>query len=118
MNKLINLTPHPVTLMIGICNSASITLNSDGVARCTQTTNIVDTLNIPCVFKNVGIDISITETSFGDVEGLPESTDGTYYIVSRLVRQALPDRNDLLVPNEIIRDAAGNIIGCGSLARN
>jgi hypothetical protein len=40
-----------------------------------------------------------------------------YYIVSQLVKSALPSRNDLLVPAEVVRDASGNIIGCRSLGR-
>lgn len=37
-----------------------------------------------------------------------------YYIVSRMVANALPNRKDLLVPNELVRDDQGNIIGCRS----
>jgi hypothetical protein len=39
----------------------------------------------------------------------------TYYIVSQLVKSALPNRCDLLVPAEVQRDEKGNIIGCRSL---
>jgi hypothetical protein len=39
----------------------------------------------------------------------------TYYIVSQLVKSALPHRFDLLVPAEIVRNSAGIIIGCKSL---
>lgn len=40
-----------------------------------------------------------------------------YYIVSQLVKSALPDREDLLVPAEVVRDEQGHIIGCRSLGR-
>ena len=40
-----------------------------------------------------------------------------YYIVSQIVKSALPNRADLLVPAEVVRDNAGNIIGCKSLGR-
>lgn len=39
----------------------------------------------------------------------------TYYIVSQIVKSALPTRKDLLVPAEVVRDENGNIVGCKSL---
>ena len=39
----------------------------------------------------------------------------TFYIVSQLVKSALPNRSDLLVPAEMVRDEKGAIIGCKSL---
>jgi hypothetical protein len=57
----------------------------------------------------------LTKTGFGDVEGLPEYKSGTYYIVSQIVKNALPKRWDLLVPAEVVRDSRGTIIGCKSL---
>jgi len=56
-------------------------------------------------------------TKFGQPEGLPEFRKETFYIVSQLVKSALPDRTDLLVPAEVVRDEKGNIVGCKSLGR-
>ena len=39
----------------------------------------------------------------------------TFYIVSQLVKSALPNRSDLLVPAEMVRDEKGAILGCRSL---
>lgn len=65
-----------------------------------------------------GIDgIPITETKFGEVENLPEFKEGVFYIVSQMVKNALPNRKDLLVPTETVRDRAGRVIGCRSLGR-
>ena len=58
-----------------------------------------------------------TRTQYGEPEGLPDYEEGIYYIVSQLVKSALPNRNDLLVPAEVQRDTDGNIIGCRSLGR-
>lgn len=60
-------------------------------------------------------DIRVTKTKFGNPEGLPDYEFGTFYIVSQLVKSALPSREDLLVPAEVQRDTNGNIIGCLSL---
>ena len=57
----------------------------------------------------------LTETSFGDVVDLPAPAPDTLYIVSRLVATAA-NRDDLVVPNGIVRDDNGNIIGCKSLS--
>ena len=104
--EIINLTPHDVNVVLP--NEDVWTFPSEGEARCSQKTTEAGFIGI----------IPITQTSFGAVEGLPEEKEGTYYIVSRLVMQACPSRKDLLVPNEIIRDDTGRIIGCRSLANN
>jgi len=61
--------------------------------------------------------IDIMQKSFSEVEGLPEPKENTYYIVSALVAGAAKNRNDLLIPNDTVRDEEGRIIGCRSLAR-
>ena len=38
-------------------------------------------------------------------------------IVSRLVVDALPHRFDLVAPDDLFRDDAGNVVGAQSLAR-
>ena len=57
----------------------------------------------------------LSKTVYGEPEGLPNAFEGTYYIVSQLVKNALPEREDLLVPAEIVRNPEGMIIGCRSL---
>ena len=47
---------------------------------------------------------------------LPDYEEGVYYIVSALVANAYPERKDLLMVNETIRDDDGRIIGCKSFA--
>jgi hypothetical protein len=59
--------------------------------------------------------IAISSTSWGETTDVPEYLEGTYYIVSQLVKNALPKRKDLLVPKGVIRDDKGNVIGCTRL---
>jgi hypothetical protein len=59
--------------------------------------------------------IPLTKTVFGKPEGLPKFKESTYYVVSQLIKSALSERVDLLVPAEVVRDEKGNIIGCKSL---
>ena len=103
---IINLTPHPVNLL-DVDANVIITFHSEGLARCSQNDIIIGKLNK---------DIILTKTSYGEVIGLPEQSPRTFYIVSRLVRNALPNRTDLLVPNQLIRDSEGQIVGCRSFS--
>lgn len=105
--KIINLTPHTVNI-VDAEGKEIIKFPSEGEARCTQAIIKVGEIN----------GVPLTETSFGEVIGLPKEQEGVNYIVSRLVMQACKVRNDLLVPNELVRDQEGKIIGCKSLAKN
>lgn len=50
------------------------------------------------------------------VEGLPAPSEGTGFIVSRVLA-ASSDRPDLFFPAPEIRDRRGRVVGCGGLAR-
>lgn len=50
--------------------------------------------------------------TYGPVENLPEPVEGTIYIVSGMVRSALPERADLASPGGTIRDGNGRVVGC------
>ena len=106
--KLVNLTPNAVNIVLE--DGASLNIAPSGVvARCTQSD-----VNVGLVCTD-GIAIPLTKTSFGDVS-LPAPDPDTLFIVSRLVATAA-NRDDLVVPNGIVRDDDGNIIGCKSLSR-
>jgi hypothetical protein len=106
---IINKTPHPVTLVD----------NQDKVVKtfpaCPKEELIrLSAKTVPAKELD-GIPTSRTE--FGSAIGLPDFEEGVYYIVSQLVKSAKADRNDLLVPAEVVRDSNGQIIGCKSLGR-
>ena len=104
--KFVNLTPHT----INIFNSDKqpvMTVLSSGHARCSV--NKTETGNIDGV--------QLFETTFGEVEGLPPAEDDTILIVSLLTRQALPERDDLYSPGELLRDENGQPVGCIGLSR-
>lgn len=104
VTQIKNYTPHPIS----ICN------NAGDIIRVIQPEGLV---RLKAVTVPAGeIDgILITRTEFGQPEGLPDFKEGTFYIVSQLVKSALPSRSDLLVPAEVVRDEKGNIVGCRSL---
>ena len=109
---IVNLTPHAVNI-VGNDNSVAITIPASGnVARCSQTIDIVGSITTNSV------SIPISSSSYGEVVDLPDPKPGYYYIVSRLVMSACPARQDLLCPNDLVRNDAGQVIGCRSLANN
>ena len=59
--------------------------------------------------------VPISSTQWGETTDVPEYIEGTLYIVSQLVKNALPKRKDLLVPKGAVKDDKGNIMGCTRL---
>lgn len=104
---VINKTPHAIHI-VGSNNQVVRTYESEGQIR----------LAVKTVQEAPLADgTPTTKTTFGQPEGLPDFEEGTFYIVSQLVKAALSNRADLLVPAEVVRDEKGHILGCKSLGR-
>lgn len=108
MTTFVNCTPHAITLLSAEGEVLFTLPKGAVIPRLVQTTEAVKVVN----------GVPITETQFGDTTNLPAEQEGVYLIVSRLVMAANTYRHDLLVPNELVRDEEGRILGCKSLARN
>jgi hypothetical protein len=95
---LINLTAHTINEV-----TTGVSIPPSGrVARVKASTRKVsDFLGYP-----------IFESTFGEVEGLPEPEEGVMYIVSALCMNACPERDDLLSPGNLLRDENGKPAGC------
>lgn len=107
--NVVNCTPHDVNL---VTENGNITFPRSGIIpRLTEQQQKINSVTVN------GIEIDIMEKSFLEPEGLPEPKENTLFIVSALVAGAIKNRDDLVIPNDIIRDEAGNIIGCRSLAK-
>lgn len=52
-----------------------------------------------------------------DIVNLPEPKPDTYYIVSKMLAQACPERKDLIFPGTVVRNADGHVIGCVDFSR-
>ena len=103
-----NCTPHDIVIF-GATGGVIVTLKPSGdVARVEQTLVQVGECD----------GIPIYRRRFGDLVGLPEPVDGVWFVVSALVAQAAPRRGDLLSPGELIRNTAGQPIGCRGLIRH
>ncbi len=107
MQKIINLTPHEINIYDeNNRHVMDIKLSGLPIPRCQQKQSIAGFIG----------DVTITRQYFGVVENLPEREEETFYIVSRMVADALPGRGDLLVPGPLIRDEKGNPYGCKGLS--
>lgn len=117
---LYNLTPHPI----------SIHLPSGEVIHLGTWANVA---RVEVVVKGRGgfnerlpgvgeVFIPVKGNTYGKVTGLPEwdGTNEKKYVVSRLVAEAAqkenPERGDLYVPGELVRDSEGKVVGCKGLS--
>ena len=105
MNRIVNLTPHTVTL---VCGERTVEVAPSGmIARVSATSQQVGSIEID------GFSFPVVKTVFGDVQGLPEPAENTIYIVSTLVLSAVQGRKDVVAPNTgaAIRDSEGRVVG-------
>ncbi|MHA1835027.1 MAG: hypothetical protein ACTSV7_13710 [Candidatus Baldrarchaeia archaeon] len=106
-----NLTPHGVRIVDEQGNLLVEILPSGQVARLVEEVSRRGDLEVE------GEKIPLYQKKMGRVEGLPAPKEGTLYIVSLPVAQALAGlRNDLVVPHPLVRDSEGKVIGAGGLA--
>ncbi len=140
MTKLINCTPHDIIIVTDeiygdyissddteIIPAFFIIEKSGIIPRLKEVQEKIDVVKTTATRKSElekcgydngwNITVDIMQKSFSEIEGLPEPKKDTYYIVSALVAGAAKDRKDLLIPNELVRDEKGRIIGCKNLAR-
>jgi hypothetical protein len=88
MAVLINMTPHAIRVKEGY--DVTTYPPTGDVARVTVRNEQLNSINGAAVNRPV----------YGTVEGLPAyQKEGMFYIVSMLVRAALPDRKDLISPD-------------------
>ena len=127
--EIINCTPHDIVFVVEnhiddefYVVEKFIIEKSGIIPRLIESQEKVDTFKTEVIReyeneKGWNLYIDIMKKSFNEVEGLPEPQENTYYIVSALVAGAAKNRDDLVVPNDTIRDGEGRIIGCRSLAK-
>lgn len=102
--EVVNLTPHKVSFHLD--GKVVDFFPSGQVARVEEKTTYVSG-----VFQ-------LKRSEKGVVDNLPRPCNGRVYVVSRMVLDACPDRTDLMCPADLVRDEAGNIVGCKSFVVN
>jgi len=109
--KIINLTPHALNFMPEGPGGPVVTIEPSGlVARCSVNRVQVDTVSLD------GVTVPVNKTEFGDVTGLPEPQPDTVFVVSVMVAEAVPERTDVFIVDDTVRDKDGRIIGAKALA--
>lgn len=105
--NIVNLTPH----MLNVRRTDGTWLDvppSGQVARVSENRTHVQVQ---------GFDgIAVTVATYGQVENLPDPQDGVIFIVSALVLQRVPHRRDVFAPGTLIRNDAGQPVGCDGLS--
>lgn len=114
MRRLINLTPHEINLLTD--EGEDYVIPSDGVARLNETRAVDEIVRVE-TSRGAELKINLNELLCDQVNGLPPEDGNYYYIVSRMVAEARSDRNDLLIPDEIVRDQDNKIVGCKAFAK-
>lgn len=108
--KLINLTPHTISILTD-SDMGTIDIHPwTAPARCEMVREEV------CSLRYGGAEIPVNRVSHGAITGLPEPEKGVWYIVSGLVAQAAR-RDDVLSVDDLVRDDKGRVIGARALAR-
>ncbi len=109
MATLLNLTPHTVSLFDATGENLLVSIEPTApAARCSVNNVQVGAAN----------GVPLFASTYGEVIDLPEPREDTIYVVSLIVRQAMPARTDLASPGELIRDTDGKPIGAKGLAVN
>ena len=121
---LINLTPHAIIVFSAVTGETVAEIPPYGlIARVEKASRQIDAeiVAIP-EFGDDGerweYNVPIMASSLSAVSGLPNEQAGVRFIVSAQVRVACADRFDLVSPADLVRDDAGNVIGCRSFEVN
>lgn len=112
MSRIINKTPHSIVLL-NEDNTVKFTWAPEGKPiELTQETSKRG--EITHIFKEKDKRILIKVPLIwmeSESINLPEEKDDVYYIVSTSVKNAFPERLDFIIPNEVVRDNNGMILG-------
>jgi len=104
--NIVNLTPHELNVFNEDGQSVATIPASGQVARISVERKQIGDIN----------GIPLFETKIGEPTGLPERQPDAIYVVSYMFRANF-DREDLWQPGELLRNEAGQPIGCIGLSR-
>jgi hypothetical protein len=113
-SNVVNLTPHDI-VFIDVEENEFVVKPSGIIARVSVTIKVTGYMSVTTPTGT--FTFPITENAYGEVENLPVGDGETIYIVSALVAGRVPNRTDVFIPNESVRDEKGRIIGCRSFGR-
>ena len=100
------MTPHALTL-VG-ANGTLVVPPSGEIARLAVSRTAKNPVEID------GVTLMVNRPMLGEIAGLPEPEFGVILVVSALVAEKA-NRGDVMSPGELVRDAAGVIVGARGL---
>ena len=111
-SDIVNLTPHPLIVVDEEGRELLSVAPSGTPLRLKETRRGSRTIAVGEVA------VEIEEVSYAEPStALPEPREGVLYFVSMLTALSLRDREDLVFPLGVVRDADGRILGCRSFGR-
>lgn len=108
-HKLVNLTPHPITILLNGGQDKIILPPSPNAARIGS-----DTGSLPPLVVEDGYHVPLTVHKNLHISNLPDPENGVIYVAPLIVAQAAK-RADVMSPDRLIRDANGQPMGCYGL---
>ena len=115
VTKIENATPHAINLIYDGEVYFTIEPSMDPI-RLNDEWSPIGTFNV----GGITIPFEFPEYSSVDNDGeqieLPEKADGVYYIVSKFIAEAFPERSDFLMVGKLVRGEKGVIIGAECLS--
>ncbi|NYH50734.1 hypothetical protein HNR06_000323 [Nocardiopsis arvandica] len=102
--RVVNLTPHVVTV---VDERSRVIRRWPGASRPAR----VEAVRVPVGLEVAGVPLMAEKRTRAD---LPEPQEGVWFIVSSVVVCAHPERRDLLVPSDLVRDGSGVVTACRS----
>ena len=105
-----NLTPHTVTVQTSDTSEVEFA-PSGTVARVALAAEPLPTISIG---EHA---VPVVAISYGNIENLPEPRGGVALLVSRVVAERLPGRDDLVFADDFVRSEDGRVVACRRLAR-
>jgi hypothetical protein len=122
MDNFVNMTPHSINL-VNSEHTALTTIEPSGqTLRVPRPKDVmVSELTVGTATVTVNRKVfaglsAVVVDADGNETALSEPVEGTYYIVSRIACEAMPERSDLLMVDGTVRDENGRIIGCTGFA--
>lgn len=105
--NIINLTPHPLRIRRADGSFLDLPKPAGQVPRLVVSRVVLGSVE----------GVTVVKSTVGSPEGLPPAEPGTTYVVSRMIVDAAPGRDDLVSPGEAIRDADGKVIGADGFSK-
>lgn len=117
--RIVNLCPHAIDLLLD--DGRQVVIRPAGrPARVLVSRAPVEECKLEPVGSDGGqapVTVPVSISRYGEVVDLPSPSPEVCYVVSYPVAHACPQRDDLLIPDDLVRNERGVVVACRSLTR-